>query len=88
MGKKVLQTCILGMTIGRNNNNTQGIETELQELLIASPQDSEVWSSFVDFVVAITCYIMLLCLYINHLQPNTTHELANLQAFCWTLQLD
>ena len=37
MGKKVLQTCILGTTI-----NTHGTETEMEQLLTDSPQHSEV----------------------------------------------
>ena len=47
MGKKALQTCILGTAIDNNNNNnnndnTRGTEGELQQLPTASPQHSEV----------------------------------------------
>ena len=41
MGKKALQTCILGTTIAYDNN-TQGTETEMEQLVTASPQHSEV----------------------------------------------
>ena len=42
MGKKALQKCILGTTIGSDNNTQQSTETEMEQLVTATPQHSEV----------------------------------------------